>query len=216
MASSLHEPMGAPPLTDPCHELEALARTSLARAVDAYNFLEDDELSELAHQHAHNVAALAGGLFGCSIEFSDDTYWDVCKLTLMHDRCGMSAGFTSTCICSLCAQDIDTCQHLLDVGYDITVRHDVDGLCNICGQLNCLHIEGEIASVFPQPVTSDLQLHEVSLVSRPRDPLARFTKLELSKDVLLQELGEDLHDRVICCYRCLHPCGGFSQMLNQD
>ncbi|MFD5016931.1 hypothetical protein [Streptomyces chartreusis] len=200
---------------DPWRELEAAARTSLARAVDAYNFLEDSELSELAHRHAHHVAALVGGLFGCNIESSEDTYWDVCRLTLMHDRWGMSAGFTSTRNCSLCAQDIDTCPHLLDTRYDITVRHARDGRCNVCGRLGCPHTDGETVSAFPRPVMSEMQLHEVSLVSRPRDPLARLAKIELSQDALGQALGEGPAGRDVCCYRCLHPCSGFSQLPNR-
>lgn len=216
MASSLHGPGNMPQSTDPWHELEASARASLARAVDAYNFLEDSELSKLAHQHAHHVAALVGGLFGCNIEYSDDTYWDVCRLTLMHSRWGMSAGFTATRNCSLCGQDIDSCPHLLDTRYDITVRHDTDGTCNVCGRLSCPHSDGETVSAFPRPVMSQLQLHEVSLVSRPRDPLARFTKIELSQEVLQRGLGEDPEGRDICCYRCLHPCSGFSQLPNRD
>ncbi|MFF9397000.1 hypothetical protein [Streptomyces griseoluteus] len=209
MLRSLHLPHGTPRPTDPWDDLEAGARTSLARAVDAYNFLEDSELSELAHRHAHNVAALVGGLFGCNIEYSDDTYWDVCRLTLMHSRWGMSAGFTSTRNCSLCVQDIDTCQHLLDTQYDVTVRHDAHGTCNACGRLSCPHTDGETISAFPRPVMSELHIHEVSLVSRPRDPLARFSKVEMSQDALLQGLGEDPSGRDICCYRCLHPCSGF-------
>ncbi|MER7978298.1 hypothetical protein [Streptomyces sp. NPDC095817] len=216
MARTLDLPHGTSQPNDPWHGLETAARTALARAVDAYNFLEDSELSELAHLHAHQVAALVSGLFGCNIEYSEDIYWDVCRLRLMHSRWGMSAGFTSTRNCSLCAQDIDTCQHLLDTRYDITVRHDAEGACNVCGRLSCPHTDGETVSAFPRPVMSELQLHEVSLVSRPRDPLARFTKVELSPDALLQGLGEDPSGREICCYRCLHPCNGFDQLPNHD
>ncbi|WP_416479107.1 hypothetical protein [Streptomyces sp. LKA04] len=216
MARSLHIPHDTRQLVDPWRDLETAARTSLARAVDAYNFLEDSELSELAHRHAHHVAALVGGLFDCNIEYSDDTYWDVCRLTLMHSRWGMSAGFTATRNCSLCGQDIDYCPHLLDTRYDVIVRHDADGACNVCGSRSCSHPVGETVSAFPRSVMSELQLHEVSWVSRPRDPLARFTKIELSREVLRLGLGEDPTGRDICCYRCLHPCSGFSHLSNQD
>ncbi|WP_234432592.1 hypothetical protein [Streptomyces sp. MUSC 125] len=216
MARSLHIPHDTRQLVDPWRDLETAARTSLARAVDAYNFLEDSELSELAHRHAHHVAALVGGLFDCNIEYSDDTYWDVCRLTLMHSRWGMSAGFTATRNCSLCGQDIDYCPHLLDTQYDVTVRHDADGACNVCGSRSCSHTVGETVSAFPRSVMSEVQLHEVSWVSRPRDPLARFTKIELSQEVLRHGLGEDPTGRDVCCYRCLHPCSGFDHLPNRD
>jgi hypothetical protein len=48
-----------------------------------------------AHQHAHHVAALVGGIFGCHIEYSEDSYWDTCPLSLMHRRSGLSAFFSA-------------------------------------------------------------------------------------------------------------------------
>lgn len=77
MANRLLLPPGALRHAGPWHDLETEARNALARAVDAYNFLEDTGLRQLAHNHAHHVAALVGGLFGCDIEYSDDTCWDV-------------------------------------------------------------------------------------------------------------------------------------------
>ncbi len=212
ISSSLSGLRITPQSTNPWHDLETAARISLARAVDAYNFLEDTELSDLVHQHAHHVAALVGGLFGCHIEYSDETYWDVCRLTLMHNRLGMSVGFTANRLCSVCKQDIDSCPHLLDTQYDVTVRRDPDGVCNVCGRLSCTHTDGDTVSAFPRPMMSQMQLHEVSLVSRPRDPLARFTKIEFSQEVLQQGLGEFPTGEDLCCYRCLNSCSGFNHL----
>ncbi|MEE1818308.1 hypothetical protein PUR59_25235 [Streptomyces sp. SP18ES09] len=195
---------------EPWQILESGARKSLVRAVDAFNFLEDTELRELAHRHAHEVAAFVGGIFGCGIEYSDGSYWDTCRLSLMHQRWGMSAGFTATRRCSLCKEDIDLCEHLLDTLYEVQVELSPDGTCSVCGRRSCLHGDGEIVLTYPHPVMDNFELHEVSLVRRPRDPLARISKLELNPDLLARTLGGNPDGRDIQCYRCLHPCEGFT------
>ncbi|MET9722421.1 hypothetical protein [Streptomyces zaomyceticus] len=194
---------------DPWNALESMARESLVRAVDAFNFLEDTDLSELAHQHAHEVAALVCGIFGCRIEYSDGSYWDACRLSLMHKRVGMSAGFTAARRCSICEEDIDLCPHLLDTRYEVRVERSSDGTCSICGRINCSHGDGELALVYPHPVMDEGRIHEVTLVRRPRDPLARITKLELDAALLARTLGGNPDGRDVWCHRCLHPCAGF-------
>ncbi|MGW6704728.1 hypothetical protein ACWGDE_07535 [Streptomyces sp. NPDC054956] len=194
---------------DPWQALERTARESLVRAVDAFNFLEDTDLSELAHQHAHGVAALVCGIFGCRIEYSEGSYWDTCRLSLMHKRVGMSAGFTAARRCSLCREDIDLCPHLLDTLYEVRVERSPDGTCSACGRPNCLHGDGEIARVYPHPVMDEFRIHEVTLVRRPRDPLARISKLELNPGLLARTLGGNPNGRDVSCHRCLHPCAGF-------
>lgn len=192
--------------------LEDASRKSLERAVDAFNFLEDTDLADLSHQHAHKVAAMVGGLFGCKIEYSDGTYWDTCRLSLMHHRWGMSAGFTAARKCSLCGEDIDLCNHILDEQYEVQVQRSSDGTCSVCGSLSCSHRDGEVVMTYPHPVLSDFELHEVSMVARPRDPLARVTKMEFNPAVLSHSLGVKPNGRAVRCYRCTHPCGGLLDM----
>ncbi|MFD9720790.1 hypothetical protein [Streptomyces sp. NPDC059076] len=189
--------------------LERLARDSLQSAVNAFNFLEDTYWADVSHRHAHEVAALTGGIFGCNVTFKEGSYWETCVLSLMHRRCGMSVGFTSTRKCSLCETDIDTCEHLLDVRYPLAIKRSPTGACNACGGLKCQHKDGEIENVYPRPMLGDLQLHEISLVSRPRDPLARLDSIEIDTYDLKQSLGSDPRGREIACYICLHPCQGF-------
>ena len=189
--------------------LEEVARLSLARAVDAFNFLEDSYLSGLAHRHAHEVAALTSGLFGCAYEYREGVYWDVCPMSLMHQRWGMSMGFTATRLCSICGKDLDTCPHLLGTRYQVTVEWTDEGRCNVCGTSECPHQVGQSVGAYPHPTMADGTIHEVSMVSRPRDPLARLTALEMPMDFLTQALGQEPAGQEIACYRCLHPCSGF-------
>ncbi|MFE6524185.1 hypothetical protein [Streptomyces sp. NPDC057794] len=191
-------------------DLDSAARNSLALAVDAFNYLEDTELAEIAHQHAHKIAALVGGIFGCAIEYSEGTYWDSCPLSLMHRRWGVSAGFSATRRCSLCGEDIDLCEHMLDTSYQIQIERAVDGTCNACGSHSCSHVIGDVVLAYPRAVMTDAQVHEVSLVSRPRDPLARMAKVEFDAEILAHSLGEEPAGRAVRCYRCLHPCEGLA------
>lgn len=200
----------------PWHHLERSARTSLARAVDAFNFLEDTELAEVAHKHAHSVAALVGGIFGCRIEYSEGTYWDTCPISLMHSRCGISVGFTAKRCCSLCGEDLDLCEHLLDTRYEVRVNRNPEGMCNACGRRSCSHHDGDIVLAYPHPVIGDVQLHEISMVTRPRDPLARITKIEIDHQLLAHSLGGQPSGHDAWCYRCLHPCDGFTTLTLQN
>lgn len=209
MSKVLHAQPGSGVLAEPWRALESSARRSLGRAVDAFNFLEDTELAEPAHVHAHKVAALAGGIFGCGIKYRQGTYWDTCPVSLMHSRLGMSVGFTSTRVCSLCGEDLDLCEHLLDVLYEVQVHRSSEGICNACGRLGCSHSDGEMALSYPRPVMGDAQIDEVSLVPRPRDPLARITEVEIDPQLLARSLGAEPSGRSIRCFRCLRPCGGF-------
>lgn len=212
MGKALYAQPSAQVGVDPWSDLESSARVSLARAVDAFNFLEDTELAELAHQHAHKVAALVGGVFGCDIQYSEDAYWDTCPISLMHRRWGMSVGFTATRRCSLCGEDLDLCEHLLDTLYELQIKHTADGTCNACGRHGCSHIDGDVVSTHPHAIMGDWQVHEVSWVSRPRDPLARFTRVEFDPQILAYNLGEEPNGRNVRCYRCLHPCEGFATL----
>lgn len=188
--------------------LEAHARTALSNAVDAYNFLEDTPVNDIAHLHAHSVAALVCGIFGCDVTFREGIYYDSCPLSIMHNRWGFSMGFTAKRLCSICQLDIDECSHLLDELYEVEVDKS-SGRCNACGRYSCHHIEAGLIQCYPAPVLSDIDLHEVSMVSRPRDPLARPQEIEISESQLRAILGIYPAGDALSCYRCLGPCSGF-------
>jgi hypothetical protein len=188
---------------------ESSARSALDNAVAAFNCLEDHPLGELAHQHAHLVAELVGGMFGCRIRMDDGVYWDECPLSLMHQRWGFSIGFTSTRICSICRADIDVCPHLIGHLYPVIIEKDREGRCNGCGRTDCTHAPGRTLDVTPVAIHDSVDLHEVSMTPRPRDPLARVKGIALDTDMLTAALGRRPCGEVLSCYRCLNPCSGF-------
>lgn len=191
-------------------DAERFARQALVRAVDAFNFLELTPGHDIAHHHAHEVAAFVGGIFGCEVPFEGGEYWDTCPVSLMHHRWGISIGFTAERLCSLCGEDLDECPHMIDTSYEVLVASASDGTCTACGELLCNHVDGEIMHVCPHAMIREASLHEVSLVRNPRDPLARITRMDITSEVLRQSLGTDPAGRPLACYRCLHPCRGFS------
>lgn len=190
-------------------EAERLARQALVRAVDAFNLLEHTSGHDIAHHHAHEVAAFVGGIFGCEVPFEDGDYWDTCPVSLMHHRWGMSIGFTAVRLCSLCGEDLDECPHMIDTLYEVLVARTADGDCSACGEQLCNHVVGEKVQVYTHAIVREASLHEVSLVRKPRDPLARITRMDIASELLRQSLGADPAGRPLACYRCLHPCSGF-------
>jgi hypothetical protein len=190
--------------------LETTARRALQLAVDAYNFLEDDPLAEFVHIYVHQIAAFVCGIFGCTFIYEDDVYWDSCPLSLMHRRVGSSIGFTAGHVCSICFNDIEECPHLLDKKYPVTAERDDAGRCTACGASECVHEENTIVEVYPKAIFGkDMQIHEVSYVDRPRDPLARFSQVEMDRDVMVKALGRWPNGGTVECFRCMERCGGF-------
>lgn len=191
-------------------KLEREARGALDTAVTAFNFLEDQALADTAHQHAHTVGEFVGQLFGCEARYRDRRFWDVCPLTLMHLRIGLSPGFTGQRLCSVCGEDLSECTHV--PGLPVTVlAENRDGRCAAChGPWPCSqHLPGTSVDVVPHAVIADMSLHELSWVDRPRQPRARITQLELPDALLQAQLGRLPNaDEILVCHRCQRPCQG--------
>jgi hypothetical protein len=191
-------------------ELERDAREALDIAVTAFNLLEDEDLADAAHQHAHTVGEFVGQLFGCEAEYRDGRFWDVCPLMLMHLRIGLSPGFTGPRLCSVCRQDLSECPHV--PGLAVTVlAEDRNGHCSVCSRSwPCSqHLPGAGVDVVPHSVIADMNLHELSWVDRPREPRARIAGVEFPDALLQVQLGRipAAHEPLVC-HRCQRPCQG--------
>lgn len=204
--SVVYEPIGD--FDDIWRSLADMSMDSLRFAVNAYNYLENTALEFAAHLHAHRIGALNCGIFGCFIEDEDGTQFDVCPLSMMHNRWGFSIGFTGRRLCSICGQDIDECPHVLNQLYSVVVSKG-GGSCNVCRRPSCPHSEGDRVLEYPYAIIAEADLHEVSMVRYPRDPLARPTKLEFGENSTPVALSQHSSGRRIRCFRCLLPCDGF-------
>jgi hypothetical protein len=219
-------------------DIEDRLRSGLRSAAAAYNFFDDvrwdlpgstmiehagqevgrvDELLGESHRLAHALGDLIGGLFGCVIVHDDGGWYDECVSSLLHVRYGNSMGFTARHECSICRQDFSGCDHLRQASYPITVARDEAGLCTVCGEAHCEHIDGTVIDVTARTTMTDIKLHEVSMVPRPRDPLARISAREVDIDNLIAHLGypPEPHHRVLD-HGCMYQCHGLTGPESAD
>jgi hypothetical protein len=195
--------------------LEEQARGALNMAVDAFDYLEDTDLASDAHAWAHTIGETVAGLFGCHVKREGDHWFDVCRLSLMHLRVGLSAGFVARRLCSICDRDISSfpaCSHTHGITYSRIAARRADGSCTICGNSDCLtHAPDETYPIVAHAQIRDIdRLDDISAVPRPRDPLARHTEIEIPKYAVAHLPNHDAQDTSLYCERCLAPCTGFT------
>lgn len=191
--------------------LEKRARTALDAAVDAFDHLEDTDLASDAHALAHTIAELVAGLFGCWAKRENGRWFDVCRLSLMHLRVGMSTGFSGRRHCSICGCDLTLCDHIPGVAYPVVAGRQADGRCTICGSDIChTHTPDATYPVVAHPITRQADLHEISAVPRPRDPLARYNAIEIPAYAIASLPNHDAANASLHCEWCMAPCTGFT------
>lgn len=193
---------------------EADARQALRRSVDAFNLLEEHpRLGATAHRRLHVLGELVSVLYGCNLRAEGRTFADDCPVSIAHRRVGLSPGFTAVWRCSACGEDFSECDHSVGELVEVVVtRHD--GLCNVCWLAHCeAHQLGSLVRKRVGRIVTEADIEEISLVPRPRDPLARLTRIDLRP----REAHELLRIGAIRrrdqggaqCFRCRGGCGGF-------
>ena len=195
--------------------LEEQARGALDAAVDAFDYLEDTDLAGDAHAWAHTIGEMVAGLFGCRAKRENDRWFDVCRLSLMHLRVGLSAGFVARRLCSICDRDqssLPACGHTHGVFYSRIAARRADDSCTICGNLKCLsHTPDETYPVLACAQIRNVdRLDDVSPVPRPRDPLARHTAIEIPAYAVADLPNHDAQNASLYCEWCVAPCTGFT------
>jgi hypothetical protein len=169
----------------PTEEDHKKLRAALATLRSAMNWLEDTEHFDAAHDALDKAGSLARMRFpdGCALPYRDGSYFMECPVALAHNRVGMSIGFVARAIeCSICGRDPDECPHITGRMYD--------------GE-RCIR------------VITELDLLEVSLVGRPREPDARIMSMSVDMSDLRESLGDEFTPGdPVTCDRCLSSCGG--------
>jgi hypothetical protein len=167
---------------DDLKSLRVLARSAL-------DWLEDTPEFEVAHRLLDRIGRLARTVFpkACVLEYQDDgQYYDICPVSLAHSRVGMS------------------------IAYVIKKAE-----CGICGRdpWNCMHIKGRVydGQVCTRRIL-DAEVIEMSIVSRPAHPDARFLAMSVDRRDLRESLGEAFQPGVVVnCDRCLSHCRGVNR-----
>jgi hypothetical protein len=186
---------------------------SCATGIRGWGLVTTGALLDQAHNLAHLAGELAGGLFGCRLVHDGEEWTKRCPLSLMHIRLGNSPGMTVRYSCWICGQDPAECDHEPGKAYNVVAAHS-NGECNICrfsDSDSCEHIVGQVYHVRAGRSIVEADLHEVSLVLRPRDPLARIESINCEDDRMRGRFGfVPSPDSMLLCHDCMYPCTGFS------
>ena len=173
------------------------------------------ELHKRAHALAHKAGELVGGLFGCRLVHDGDGWYKQCPLSFLHIRLGYSPGMICRYSCSLCQQDPSECEHDTGELYPLTAAR-IEDRCNVCRSRDeCIHIPCEVYPARARRSIVEAELLEISVVPRPRNPLARIERLGVDDEKMLQFHGFLPHpESTLLCHDCMFPCTGFSEDEN--
>lgn len=186
---------------------ETLYRKSLVKIREALLW-EPEEKSH--RKYLHEVGRLIHDTFGCQFEFIEETYRATCPVLLSHIPYGISIGGSAKSICSICGKDTFDCTHVKGRIYDNVVTKHFQDICNICGQQECEHKEGEIYNeVKAFSIVVELDLDHIALVENPANPMCCIDACSVPKSEFIEKLPEDKRDLVLHreifveCHHCL-------------
>lgn len=189
---------------------ERKARQALNSFAHALNWAEDGPRETEVHQRMDEAGRWVRSTFGCVLDQNDRTYYISCPVRLGHTRIGMSVGGAARRICSLCGQDVSECEHDRGTAYWVPGGVDDLGWCRVCRGEQCTdHSPDERYRVGVVSIIREMDLVEVSYVSKPAQPDARIQRRSVDTADLQAALGPDWAPGVpVNCDFCLTPCEG--------
>lgn len=189
------------------------AREALASFANALDWAEDTDREDETHRQLDGAGAWVRRTYGCHLHLENGAYSQRCPVALGHNRIGLSVGGAAKRICSLCGEDISECEHRRGTAYLVPGGSTDLGWCRVClKESDCDH---DASSEYRAGVVSmivDMALVEVSIVSKPANPEARFTSVDVDLAALQEHLGPNFVPGMpVNCDRCLSPCGGLTR-----
>jgi len=200
---------------------ESFGRQALAVYASAMNWLEGSDDFDTAHNELHEVGRYCREEFpaGCDLTTDGDDFAQRCPVSLVHQRVGLSMGFTGNAICSICDLDVSECPHRPGHSYEVVASAHLNGRCNVCGSKACTnHLSGEIYEAETRvSITEIYEIDHIALVAQPVQPDARLTSIPISRRELEAHLGLTIADGLsVRCDQCLGECQGFTQIRFGD
>jgi hypothetical protein len=196
-----------------------LIRGSLEMAASATYWLDGSPHLTDAHFQIHQIGRSARELFpeGCHLFWTGSSYEHRCPVPIAHKRFGNSATLiVARRRCSLCGEDVSECPHLPHHMYRARggPASSPWGRCPLCHEEACKHDPSKTFLVRPVAIVEEVvRVEEISLVSRPKQPDARFTALPVETEAVAAALGSDFNVGMqVSCSQCLQPCGGFTYL----
>ena len=151
------------------------ARQALRAYRGAIDWAEDTAREEEAHRLLDEAGRWVRRTFGCHLKREGAQYSQACPVALGHDRIGLSVGGrASKRVCSLCGMDVSECEHLPGSAYLVPGGTDDLGGCRVFGESECDHLPTESYRASLVSIIQEMELDEVSIVTRPAHPEARF------------------------------------------
>lgn len=197
-------------------EAAVAIRKCLAIAASAFYWLEESAFEDEAHDDLHKYGRFAREEFadGCHLSWNGRSYEHRCPVEIAHKRLGFSIGFLGNRICSICGTDASECPHEQGAMYEVLGAKYHDGVCRVCGRDSCEdHVVGVPYRTRAAVRLTDLEIHEVSIVSKPKQPDARLTAVPYSTEALARFLGPGFRPGVrVSCEKCLDPCEGIEPL----
>lgn len=188
---------------------EQQARQALHFYARSLDWAEDTAAEEEAHRLMDEAGAWVRSTFGCWVAKEGDAYRQTCPVALAHNRLGFSIGGSATRICSLCGDDLSECEHLPGVAYMVPGGSAGLGWCRVCLEEACDHNPEDLYRVSVVARIEELDVSEISLVTKPANPEARLIRVDVPVSELQAEFGSDfVPGPAIRCDRCLSPCDG--------
>lgn len=191
-------------------QAEVQARESFVALRSALNWAEFGPNEDQAHRELDDAGAWVRRTFGCTLARAGTEYEQACPVALAHNRIGLSVGGAAVRVCSLCGEDLSECPHMRDRAYLVPGGVGELGWCRVCVKHeSCGHSGDQTYRAYVIAVITQMELEEVSFVSRPAHPDARLGSVSISHEDLREALGPDFHPGIeVSCDRCLKPCSG--------
>jgi hypothetical protein len=192
---------------------EREARDALQLYARSLDWAEDTPLEDDAHQAMDAAGKWVRTTFGCRLNREGTTYKETCPVSLAHNRIGFSIGGSATRICSLCGEDLSECEHLPGTAYMVPGGPSTLGWCRVCGEEDCQdHAPDQRYRVAVTSMIQDVEVDEISLVSKPAVPEARIFQRSIPTADLQAALGDGFAPGMeVSCDKCLNPCGGLTK-----
>jgi hypothetical protein len=192
------------------------ARNALAAYRASLDWAEDSEREDEAHQMLDEAGLWVRRTFGCHLERNGNAYRQTCPVALGHNRIGLSVGGrASRRVCSLCGDDVSECEHLPGTAY-LVPGGSVDlGWCRVCCEADCDHAPTQTYRAPLVSIIREMDLQEVSVVTKPAHPEARIHAVTVPLSDLRAALGQGFAPGTnVSCDRCLSPCEGLIRHEN--
>lgn len=189
---------------------ERHARRALKLGAEAYWYAELTEYAEREHRTLHAMGRWTVANFDCWLTCENGQYSNPCPVSIADVRIGLSPGFVSRKMCSICDSDLSECPHRRDRLYWVRGTKHSDGRCRVCTHDDCKHRDDRVYRAAVIGIVKEVdELHEMSLVDVPAQPLARLTSRPVDTADLAAALGADFTPGVeVECTRCRLPYPG--------